>query len=157
MLDKLICLTDSIYGDNVPEDLQGFHFVYKIVAYNSEHNRFKATYQLHMIEEDGCEWKVLDGEREAMENLTYDHVKDGLELHNKAIGRIDAHEYEKTAAIQESLKRKLSVSGSAEEEEGVDTSDLDEMALNAKDGWKSHSVLEVSFEFMQQVLIHHLC
>ena len=39
-----------------------------------------------MIKEDGCEWKVLDGECEVMENLTYDHVKNGLELYNKAIG-----------------------------------------------------------------------
>ena len=156
MLDKLICLTDSIYGDNVPEDLQGFHFVYKIVAYDSECNRLKATYQLCMIEEDGCEWKVLDGERETMENLTYDHVKDGLELYNKAIGRINAHEYEKTAAVQESLKRKSSVSGTAQKEEDVDMSDLDETALKAKDGWKSLSVLEVSFEFTQKVFIHHM-
>ena len=49
------------------------------------------------------------------------------------------------------------MSGSAKKEEDVDMSDLDEMALKAKDGWKSLSVLEVSFEFMQQVLIHHSC
>ena len=34
-------------------------------------------------------------------------------------------------------------------------SDLDEVAVKAKDGWKSLSVIEVSLEFMQQVLIHH--
>ncbi len=136
MFGKLICLTDSIYSDNVPEDLQGFHFVYKIVAYDSECNRFKATYQLCMIEEDGCEWKVLDGECEAMENSTYDHVNNGLELYNKAIGQNNAHEYEKTVAVQESWKRKQSVSGTPKKEEDVDLSDLDKTALKAKDGWK---------------------
>ena len=89
-----------------------------------------------------------------MENLTYDHVKDGLELYNKAIGRINAYEYEKTAAVQEPLKRTLSVSGKSEKEED-DMSDLDEAAVKAKGGWKPLSVLEVSFEIIPHVLIHH--
>lgn len=49
--------------------------------------------------------------------------------------------------VQESLNRKMSVSGTAEKEEDVDMSDFDEASLKAKDGWKSLKVIEVSLCF----------
>ena len=71
MLDKMICLTDSIYGSSVPKGLEGYLFCYKVVGYESEKQRFKATFQLRIIEDDGHEWKHMDGEREELDGLTY--------------------------------------------------------------------------------------
>ena len=146
MLDKYICLTDDIYGGKVPEDVQGYLFCYKVVGYDSEKKQFKATYQLRMIKEDGYEWKHLDGEREELDALTYDHVKDGLELYNRAIGRVNAHDYEKTHAAEESLKRKANPTDDAITEEEVDMTDLEQAAHDERDngGWMSQGVLDVS-------------
>eukprot|EP00956_Cyclotella_meneghiniana_P044676 scaffold330133_cov139-Cyclotella_meneghiniana.AAC.1 len=55
----------------------------------------------------------MDGEREELDGLTYDHVKDGLEVYNRALGRVKAHEYKKDLAAKETLKRKT-VSGEYE-------------------------------------------
>ena len=106
MIEKLICLTDDIYGDNPPADVVGHHFVYKVVAYDAETKKFRATFQLRMIEEVGHIWKVLEGEREPLDNLTHEHVKDGLELYNQALGRINAHDFEKTEVAKAALGMK---------------------------------------------------
>ena len=146
MLDKMICLTDSIYGSSVPKGLEGYLFCYKVVGYDSEKQRFKTTFQLRIIKDDGHEWKHMDGEREELDGLTYDHVKDGLEVYNRALGRVKAHEYKKDSAAKETLKRKT-VSGEYEiNEDEVDMTDLDMAAHEAREdgGWMSQSVLEVS-------------
>lgn len=145
MLEKLICLTDDIYGDNPPQDVAGHHFIYKVVAYNSEKKKFWANFQLRMIEENGHEWKVLDGEHEPLDDLTHDHVKDGFELYNRALGRINAHEFEKTAVAKAVLEKKSAGPKSVLTEADVDMSDLEAAAvLDTKNGWKSQLVLDVS-------------
>ena len=143
MVEKNICLTDEIYGANPPEHLKGHHFMYKVVAYDAEKKRFRATFQLRTIPEDGWEWKVLAGEREPLDDLKEEVVKDGLELYNKALGRINAHDYEKTAVARAALKKKSSGSTKLREED-VDMTDLDEAAVSTKQGWMSQEVIEVS-------------
>ena len=145
MLEKLICLKDDIYGANPPPDVAGHHFVYKIVAYDAEKKKFRANFQLRMIEEDGHHWKVLDGEREPLGDLSHEHVKDGLELYNRALGRVRAYEYEKTAVAKAALEKKSSSQKSTLTEADVDMSDLEAAALlNTKKGWRSQEVLDVS-------------
>lgn len=143
MLEKLICLTDDIYGNNPPQDVAGHHFVYKVVAYDAEKKKFRANFQLRMIEEDGHRWKVLEGEREPLDELTHDHVKDGYELYNQALGRINAHEYEKTAVARAALDKKTTKPTIREAD--VDMSDLEAAAaIDTERGWRSNHVIEVS-------------
>jgi len=143
----MICLTDDIYENKIPHGMEGHHFCYKVVGYDSEKKEFTAKYQLRMIKDDGCEWKHLDGEREVMDGLTHEHVKEGLELYNRALGRINSYEYEKTNAAKESLKRKAITAASVVREEDVIMSDFEQAAHEARydGGWMSQAVLDVSF------------
>jgi hypothetical protein len=98
-----------------------------------------------MIEENGHEWKVLDREREPLDDLTHYHVKDGFELYNRALGRINAHKFEKTAVAKAVLEKKSAGPKSALTEADIDMSDLEAAAvLDTKNGWKSQLVLDVS-------------
>ena len=82
--ERLVLLTDVIYGKEVPEEFRGMQFVYKVCSWDSEEMTFKLKYQNRMIKFDGVEWEFQDGSRADLNDVKFPTVKAGDKLDQKA-------------------------------------------------------------------------
>lgn len=141
MVGREVLLTDAIYSGRVPEGMRGMLFCYFITSYDVEAKVFALRYTNKMIGAEGVQWVHQDGDRENMNNVNVDTVKDGIKLHNAAITRINNYDQAQVNTAKEVLKQKVS-----SHEDVIDMSDLDEAAKQGEKGWMGQQVIEVDFE-----------
>ena len=142
-IQKCVLLTDEIYGNRVPMGMEGMLFVYEVIAYNSDSKDFTLKYRDLMAEEDGDRWITQDGEREVMNGVKLDSVKEGHKLYNETLGRVNAREYEERQVAKKILDKN---SKGGKDGDKISFSDLDKAADEAELGWQSSDVLNVMFQ-----------
>ena len=92
MLDQDILLTKEIYKNGPPVAQKNHSFNYTVTGFDTTKEKIALTYAKKHIHKDGHDWKSLpDEEEDAMENVSFNHVKNGVQRYKGVIQRVVKH------------------------------------------------------------------
>lgn len=146
MLDQDILLTEEIYENGPPVGQQDHYFHYTVTGFDSTSKKFTLTYAKKHIHKSGHDWKSLpDEDEDVMENVSFDHVRKGVQRYKEALQRVIQHKARDMAVTKAALSVEVEEAVELKASD-IDMSDLNAAALGNKiKGWHSMDVIEVSY------------
>ena len=153
MLDQDILLTEEIYENGPPVAQEDHYFHYTVTGFDTTSKKITLTYAKKHIHKSGHDWKSLpDEDEDVMENVSFDHVRKGVQRYKEALQRVIQHKARDMAVTKAALS--VEVEEAVElKASNIDMSDLNAAALGDKiKGWHSMDVIEVSYHICIECL-----
>ena len=153
MLDQDILLTKEIYENGPPVAQEDHYFHYTVTGFDTTSKKITLTYAKKHIHKSGHDWKSLpDEDEDVMENVSFDHVRKGVQRYKEALQRVIQHKARDMAVTKAALSVEVEEAVELKASD-VDMSDLNEAALGDKvKGWHSMDVIEVSYHICIECL-----
>ena len=146
MLDQDILLTEEIYENGPPVGQEDHYFHYTVTGFDTTSKKITLTYAKKHIHKSGHDWKSLpDEDEDVMENVSFDHVRKGVQRYKEALQRVIQHKARDMAVTKAALSVEVEEAVELKASD-IDMSDLNAAALGDKiKGWHSMDVIEVSY------------